>query len=73
MIKAIQENTNTEDVEAEYVREVYTNKVELCLATVGQTRRTRDNPRWLEKAMPQSLHGQDGRGLADPRTKLTDR
>jgi hypothetical protein len=39
-------------VEVEYIREVYTNKVELCLATVEQTQRTRDNPRWIERAMP---------------------
>jgi hypothetical protein len=36
-IKAIQENAITEDVIVNYVREVYTNKVELCLATMEQT------------------------------------
>ncbi|THX88878.1 hypothetical protein D6D08_03931 [Aureobasidium pullulans] len=51
-IKALQENPNTEDVEVEFLREIYTNKVELCLATVVQAQRTRDNPRWIEKAMP---------------------
>lgn len=51
-IKALQENPNTEDVEVEFLREIYTNKVELCLATVEQAQRTRDNPRWIEKAMP---------------------
>ena len=51
-IKALEENPNTEDVEVEFLREIYTNKVELCLATVEQAQRTRDNPRWIEKAMP---------------------
>ncbi|CAD0098219.1 unnamed protein product, partial [Aureobasidium mustum] len=51
-IKALQENPNTEDVEVEFLREIYTNKVELCLATVEQAQRTRDNPRWIERAMP---------------------
>jgi hypothetical protein len=35
-IKALQENPNTGDVEVEFLREIYTNKVELCLATVEQ-------------------------------------
>lgn len=51
-IKAIKDNDNTGDVEVEYVREVYTNKVELCLATIEQAQRTRNNPRWIEIAMP---------------------
>jgi hypothetical protein len=51
-IKALQENPNTGDVEVELLCEIYTNKVELCLATVEQAQRTRDNPRWIEKAMP---------------------
>lgn len=51
-IKAIKENQGTEDVEVEYIREVYTNKVELCLTSIEQAQRTRDNPRWIEKAMP---------------------
>lgn len=33
-IKAIKENKGTEDVEVKYIREVYTNKVELCLTTI---------------------------------------
>ena len=36
----------------EFLREIYTNKVELYLATIEQAQRTRDNPRWIEKAMP---------------------
>jgi hypothetical protein len=44
-IKALQENPNTEDVEVEFLSEGYTNKLELCLATVEQAQRTRDNPR----------------------------
>ncbi|KAI4732297.1 hypothetical protein E4T50_17119 [Aureobasidium sp. EXF-12298] len=51
-IKALQENPSTEDVGVEFLREIYTNKVELCLATVEQAQRARDNPRWIEKAMP---------------------
>jgi len=35
-IKALHKNPNTEDVEVEFLREIYTNKVELCLATVEQ-------------------------------------
>jgi hypothetical protein len=33
-IKALHENPNTEDVEVEFLREIYTNKVELYLVTV---------------------------------------